>query len=55
VHLKKSCILTQEEQINAVMLAMKPGLCNIFFQKYDMDRVLNYINKIKAKNVFEKD
>jgi len=35
--LKSSCVLNHSENINAIMLAIKPGICSIFAKKYNKE------------------
>lgn len=44
-------IVDHELQINAVMLAMKPGYCNICFRMYSKDIIKQYLLDIKNRNV----
>lgn len=34
-HFKKSHIMIHQEHVNAVMMAIKPGICSIWCQKYN--------------------
>ena len=42
-------ILVHEEQINAIMSAMKPGLLKTIFVPYDKKIVLKYLLSLKKK------
>ena len=42
-HYKPSGFLRHQDQINAVMMAIKPGFFNIYFKKYDKEMVLQYL------------
>jgi hypothetical protein len=50
-YIRTDRILEHEYQINAVMMAIKPGCCNICFSKYSKEIVMQYLLKIKNKNV----
>jgi len=41
------CVLNHSENINAIMLAIKPGICSIFAKKYNKDMVYQYLHKLK--------
>lgn len=49
-YIRSDRILEHELQINAVMLAIKPGLFNICFRKYSKEIVMKYLLKIKNKS-----
>lgn len=40
-------ILVHEEQINAIMSTIKPGLFNVFLKKFDKPMIVKYLKHIK--------
>ena len=43
--------LELSQQINAVMVSIKPGICSIMFKKYNKDMLTNYLEKINREGI----
>jgi len=50
-YIRTDRIIEHEDQINAVMQAIKPGLCSICFRKYSKELVIEYLLILKDKDV----
>lgn len=50
-YVRNDRLIHHENQINAVMLAIKPGILNICFSKYSKEQMIDYLIKIKNKDV----
>ena len=37
-------LLRQQEEIDTILMKIKPGICNILFKKYSKDMVFTYLN-----------
>lgn len=46
IHLPKHLVVLQE-QIDAIMMKIKPGICSIFSQKYTKEMIIDYLEDIK--------
>jgi len=51
--LSKEDLLTLMEQINAIMVRIKPGLFSIFTKSYNYQMVLNYLLDLKKRTPSE--
>ena len=54
-HFKKGHILVHQDQVNAVMMAIKPGFLSIYCQKYTKNMVLDYLWRIRETDVINQD
>lgn len=50
-HYKPTHILLHQDQVNAVMMAIKPGYHNIYCKKYSKEMVLDYLDRIRTEDV----
>ena len=50
-HYRPHRIVAHERQVNSVMMAIKPGYCNVCCQKFNKDQIIKYILSIKNKDV----
>lgn len=47
----KDAILMRQNEINAVMNCIKPGLLSIFSRKFTRERIMDYLVKVKDKTL----
>lgn len=44
-------IMKHEQMVNSVAFAIKPGYCSVMCQKFTREQIVNYLLKVKSKNV----
>lgn len=42
--------MKQQEEIDAILMKIKPGICSIFFKPYTLEIVLRYLHEIEAES-----
>ena len=50
---KDSNIISHSENVNAVMLAIKPGVCSILAKKFSKEMVYNYLHGVKHEQEYQ--
>lgn len=50
-HIKKSRLLAHESHINAVMMAIKPGILMICCKKYNQKMISDYFEQVKNRDI----
>ena len=43
-------LLDHNEQIDAILISLKPSLCHMFFKKYEKDELKEYFQKLRTED-----